>query len=73
MSSLETLKITPLVIKKAVKMLKPSKSDVIGYYTSDVFINAPDSLFVHLSAIFQSFVIHGTMTKDPFLCFSAFI
>ena len=64
----EISKITPLVIKEAVKMMKPNKSDVSGYYTSDVFINAPDSLFVHLSAIFQSFVIHGTMTKEILSC-----
>ena len=67
-SKLEALKISPSVIKDAVKLMKPNKSDVSGFFTSDVFINAPDSLYIHLAAIFRSFVIHGTIAKEILSC-----
>ena len=64
----EAQKVTPRIIKNAAKRMKPNKTDVSGYYSSDVFLNAPDILFVHLSAIFQSFIIHGTVTKEILSC-----
>ena len=37
-------------------------------YTSDVFLNAPDILFLHLSEIFKSFLFHGTVTLEILSC-----
>ena len=64
----EVMKITPFVVKDAATLMKPNKADVSGSFTSDVFLNAPDILFVHLAAIFQSFVLHGTITKEILSC-----
>ena len=68
LSYFEVRKITPSVVKDAVKMMKPQKTDVSGCYSSDVFLNAPDLLFCHLSVIFQSFVVHGTIPKEILAC-----
>ena len=68
LSRAEALKVTPDVVKEAVKRMKPDKTDVTGAYTSDVFINAPDSLFVHLAAVFRSYIVHGTITKETLAC-----
>ena len=48
--------------------MKPDKRDVSGEYTSDVFLHAPDILFVHLAAVFRSYLIHGTITKEILCC-----
>ena len=37
-------------------------------YTSDVFLNAPDSLFDHLAAVFRSYLVHGTVTVQILCC-----
>ena len=49
-------KVTGSIVKQACSKMKPGKTDVTGVYTSDVFLNAPDSLFDHLAAIFRSFL-----------------
>ena len=70
----EVKKITPNVVKDAAKLLKPNKTDVSGCYTSDVFLNAPDILFEHLSAVFSIFCFTWNHHKrDSFVCFSATI
>ena len=67
-SCMEAEKITPAAIKDAATLMRPHKQDVSGFYTSDVFLNAPDSLFVHLAAIFKSFLVHGTVTREILSC-----
>ena len=67
-SLLEVNKVTGEIVKKAATRIKPGKSDVTGTYTSDVLLHAPDSLFDHLAAIFRSFLIHGTVTRQLLAC-----
>ena len=55
--------VTSDVLKEACCRMKPGKMDVSGSYTSDVFLNAPASLFEKIAPVFRSFVIHGDVTK----------
>ena len=55
----EVEKITPTLIKEAVKRIKPNKSDPVCDFTSDCLKNAPDSLYLHISEIIKSFLIHS--------------
>ena len=48
--------------------MKPSKGDVSGSYTSDAFLNAPDSFFDLLAPVFRSWLIHGTVTMSLLAC-----
>ena len=52
-------KVTPVVVKEAVKRLKGNKSDPIYAFSSDCLKNAPDTLYMHLSVALQSLLIHG--------------
>ena len=49
----EVIKITGALVKKACERMKPGKNDVSESYTSDVFLNAPDSMFEALAAGFR--------------------
>ena len=64
----EVNKVTCDIVKKACQRMKPGKSDVSESYTSDVFLNAPDSLFHALAAVFRSFLVHGTVTLSILSC-----
>ena len=44
-------KVTGKLVKQACGRMLPGKTDVTEVYTSDVFLNAPDSLFDTLAAI----------------------
>ena len=46
----------------------PGKTDVTEVYTSDVFLNAQDSLFDTLTAIFLSYLVHGTVSLQILCC-----
>ena len=48
--------------------MKPGKSDVLESYTSDMFLNAPDTMFDALAAVFRSFLVHGTVTLSILSC-----
>ena len=48
--------------------MKPGKADVSGSYTSDSLFESPDSLYFHLSLVFKSFLIRGTVTKQILSC-----
>ena len=52
-------KITPQIVKNAVKQLNSNKTDPKFDFSSDCFKNAPDQLFEHLANIFKIFLIHG--------------
>ena len=67
-SEVEINKITPEVVKFAAIKMKPGKADVSESYSSDVFINGPDSLFEHLALVFRSFLVHGTISKEILAC-----
>ena len=51
-------KVTPDIIKEAVKHLKDGKSDPTHQFSSDCIKNAPDILFKLLSVVVKSFLIH---------------
>ena len=55
-------KVTPDLVKEAVKHLKNNKSDPNYSFSSDCIKNAPDSLYQHLSVVLQSFLVHGHVT-----------
>ena len=55
-------KVTPAIIKEAVKHLKDGKTDPVHVFSSDCFKNAPDILFKLLSVVVKSFLIHGHVT-----------
>ena len=67
--SLEEIgKVTGEVVKEACGRMKAGKMDVTGSYSSDAFLNAPDSLFDLLAAIFRSYLTHGTVTLQILSC-----
>ena len=51
-------KVTPEVVKEAVMHLNNDKTDPQFAFSSDCFKNAPDQLFLHMSQIFQIFLVH---------------
>ena len=55
----EVEKVTPKLVKEAVSHIKSNKSDPVCDFTSDCIKNAPDKLFVHLSEVIKSFLIHS--------------
>ena len=52
-------KVTPELVKEAVRHLKGNKSDPVYAFSSDCLKNAPDILYRHLSVAIQSLLIHG--------------
>ena len=56
------------IVKRACLRMKPGKMDVTDAFTSDVFLNAPDILFDQLAAVFQSYLLHGTVTLQILTC-----
>ena len=67
-SLMEIGKVTGKLVKQACSRMLPGKTDVTGVYTSDVFLNAPDSFFDHLAAIFRSYLVHGTVSVQILCC-----
>ena len=61
-------KVTGKLVKQACGRMLPGKTDVTEVYTSDVFLNAPDSLFDTLAAIFRSYLVHGTVSLQILCC-----
>ena len=55
-------KVTPDLVKEAVKHLKDGKSDPVHAFSSDCIKNAPDLLFQLLAVIIKSFLFHGHVT-----------
>ena len=64
----EVRKVTGSRVKEAVSMMKPCKSDVSGGYTSDALRHGPDILFDQLAAVFQSWLVHGTVSLSLLAC-----
>ena len=58
-SNVDVDKVTPDIVKEAVKKLNANKTDPVFSFTSDFLKNAPDILFDHLSIIIRSFLIHA--------------
>ena len=64
----EVNKVTKDCVKKACTRMWPGKSDVTGSYTSDLLLHGPDILFEYLACIFQSFLVHGSVTLELLSC-----
>ena len=64
----EVMKITGHIVKEAASMMKADKSDVTGGFSADAILNAPDSLFYHLAAVYRSWLIHGSVTATLLAC-----
>ena len=64
----EVQKITGDVVKNACMRMKPGKTDVSEAYSSDVFLHSPDILFELLAHVFQSYLVHGTVTLQILVC-----
>ena len=64
----EVSKITPTIVKSGSLKMKTGKTDASGSYSSDVFTNAPDILFDILANVFQSYLVHGTVTAEILSC-----
>ena len=64
----EVIKITGSKVKEAACLLKANKGDVSGGFTSDALLNAPDIMFEQLAVVFQSWLIHGTVTAYLLAC-----
>ena len=58
-SANEVEKVTPELVKEAVKHIKSDKSDPVYDFTSDCIKKAPNVLYSHLSDIIKSFLIHS--------------
>ena len=61
-------KVTASVVKEACCKMKPRKGDVSGGFTSDALLNAPNILFEQLAVVFQSWLLHGTVTPSLLAC-----
>ena len=64
----EVQKITGDLVKNACMRMKPGKTDVSEAYSSDVFLHSPDILFELLAHVFQSYLVHGTVTLQILVC-----
>ena len=58
-SHIQINKVNPSLIKEALDKIKSNKSDPLLDFSSDFLKNAPEILYVHLSDIIRSFLIHG--------------
>ena len=56
-------KVTPDIDKKAAAKLKPGKGDPVFKFSSDCLNINSERLAVLLAAIFQSFLVHGHVTR----------
>ena len=61
--SLENERISVQEVKDAVKSMKKGKKEENGLYT-DHFINGPERLFIMISILFNSMIIHGIAPSD---------
>ena len=59
----EVRRVTPDLVREAVKKIKPNKSDPVYDFTSDCLKNAPSILFIHLCNILRSFLIHAHVSS----------
>ena len=55
----DVLKVTPEKVKEATDHLNNNKSDPVYDFSSDCLKNGPDVLYLHLSLILKSFLIHS--------------
>ena len=52
------VKVTPVIVKEAVKHLKSKKSDPSFQFSSDCLMHTPDLLYEHLAMLFRLYLTH---------------
>ena len=61
-------KVTPGLVREALKRMKSGKSDVQFEFNSDCLLNAPVVLLDHVANIFRMFLVHGKVAVILLLC-----
>ena len=64
----EVFRINGNTVKNAACKMKHGKTDVTGSYSSDSILNSPDIFFDLMALVFQSWLIHGTVTPGFLSC-----
>ena len=52
-------KVTVELVRKALRKMKPKKSDALFDSISDLYINGPEELAVHLANLVKLYLVHG--------------
>ena len=61
-------KVTPELVRKALKQMKNGKNDSLLDIQSDCLTSGPDSLTSHLASLFKTFIIHGYVPSFLLTC-----
>ena len=56
------------VVKDAINLLKPCKSDAVFDMSSDYYLNAPPELITHLTVLIKLYLSHGIVPKVVLMC-----
>ena len=67
-SQLQVERVTQDLVKEAMKRMKPKKSDAVFDTVSDFYINGPEELVSHLTALIKLFLIHGYVPHFILMC-----
>ena len=61
-------RVTKDLVKEAMRRMKPKKSDAVFDMVSDFYINGPEELVSHLTALIKMFLIHGCVPNFVLMC-----
>ena len=61
-------RINEKVVKEAINLLKPCKSDAVFEMSSDYYLNAPPELVSHLTKLIKLYLSHGYVPKAVLMC-----
>ena len=61
-------RVTEDLVREALKKMKTQKSDAIFDTVSDFYINGPDNLVAHLTALVKLYLQHGSVPYFILLC-----
>ena len=64
----EVERITPALVRKALKQMKNGKSDAIFDFQSDCLTSGPDEVVTHLTNLLKCFVSHGRVPYFILVC-----
>ena len=67
-SLIDADKVTPELVRKALKQMKNGKNDSLLDIQSDCLTSGPDSLTSHLASLFKTFIIHGYVPSFLLTC-----
>jgi len=61
-------RINEKVVKEAINLLKPCKSDAVFEMSSDYYLNAPPELIFHVTKLVKLFLSHGYVPDTILMC-----